>query len=76
MDSSYKCASAPNKSPHVAVPQSLIRTLRGWGYSLVGEAGKRGEDILEEALLGIVGGLLGYVKTKFLVISASSGACS
>ena len=41
-----------------------------------GGRGKRGGKILEEALLGVLEGLLSHIKAKFLVMSASSGAHS
>ena len=39
----------------------------------LGVKGKREEMILEEALLGVLGGLLVHVKAKVLAMSASSG---
>ena len=38
--------------------------------------GKRVGKILEEALLGVLGGPLSQIKAKALVMSASSGAYS
>ena len=38
--------------------------------------GKKSEKILEEVLWVVLGGLLGYIEAKVLVMSASSGACS
>ena len=57
--------------------KGLIRGLRR-SYSVGGGwvRGKRGKRSLEEALLGVLGGLLGNIKAKVLVTSASSGAHS
>ena len=48
-----------------------------WQFSLGGKGGKRGgERILEEALLEVLGGLLGHINANILVMSASSCAYS